>query len=53
MSVLHRFLNRRGGLVAASGLLALVVWLLTSSVLGFGLFLVAPSAVAWMARRPT
>jgi hypothetical protein len=53
MSALHRFLNRPGGLLAASILLALVVGLLTSSLLGFGLFLLVPSAVAWLARRAT
>jgi hypothetical protein len=49
MSALHRFLNRPGGLVAASVLLALLV----SSILGFGLFLVVPSVVAWLSRRAT
>ena len=52
MSAMHRFLARPGGLIATSIVLALVVGLVTSSLFGFGLFLVVPSAVAWMARRP-
>jgi hypothetical protein len=35
----------------ASVLLGASVWLLTSSVLGFGLILVLPAAVAWLLRR--
>jgi hypothetical protein len=31
--------------------LGVVVWVLTSSLLGIGLFLVLPSLVTWIARR--
>jgi hypothetical protein len=51
MSTLHRFIDRPGALVAVSLVLALVVGVLTSSLLGVGLFLVLPSAVARLARR--
>jgi uncharacterized protein YqhQ len=47
----RRFLDRPGGLLVASLALALVVGLLTSSLLGFGLFLVVPSLVARLMRR--
>jgi hypothetical protein len=48
---LRRLLDRRGGLLAVSIVLAVVVGLLTSSLLGFGLFLVFPSLVARLLRR--
>jgi hypothetical protein len=51
MSTFNRLIDRRGGLIAVSVVLALVVGILTSSLLGVGLFLVVPSAVAWLARR--
>ena len=51
MPTFHRLVDRRGGLIAATLALALVVWLLTSSLLGFGLILFVPAAVAWLARR--
>jgi uncharacterized protein YqhQ len=50
-SSLRRFLDRPGGLLAASLVLALVVGLLTSSLLGFGVFLLLPSLVARLLRR--
>jgi hypothetical protein len=49
--VIRNVLDRPGGLFAVSVVVALVVGLLTSSLLGFGLFLVLPSAVAWLLRR--
>jgi hypothetical protein len=51
MSTFNRVLDRRAVLIAVSVVLALVVGLLTSSLLGIGLFLVLPSIVAWVARR--
>lgn len=51
MSTLNRFLDRPGGLFVASIVLALAVGLVTSSLLGFGVFLFLPSAVVWLARR--
>jgi hypothetical protein len=51
MSTFNRFLDRPGALIGVSVVLALVVGVLTSSFLGIGLFLVLPSAVAWIARR--
>jgi hypothetical protein len=51
MSTFNRFIDRPGALIAVSVVLALVVGMLTSSLLGVGLFLVIPSAVAWIARR--
>jgi hypothetical protein len=51
MSTFNRFIDRPGGLIAVSLVLAIVVGVLTSSLLGIGLFLVIPSAVAWLARR--
>jgi uncharacterized protein YqhQ len=51
MQTLRRLLDRPGGLLAASVVLALAVGLLTSSLLGFGLFLIVPSAVARLVRR--
>jgi hypothetical protein len=51
MSTFNRVLDRRGALIAVSVVLALVVGLLTSSLLGIGLFLFLPSIVAWVARR--
>jgi uncharacterized protein YqhQ len=48
---LRRLLDRPGGLLAASLVLAVVVGLLTSSLLGFGVFLVVPSLVARLLRR--
>ena len=50
-SFLHRILDRPGGLLAVSLVLAVVVGLVTSSLLGFGLFLVFPSLVARLLRR--
>jgi hypothetical protein len=50
-SSLRRLLDRPGGLLALSLLIALVVGLLTSSLLGFGLFLIVPSVVARLFRR--
>jgi hypothetical protein len=51
MSTFNRFIDRPGALIAVSVVLALVVGMLTSSLLGVGVFLVIPSAVAWIARR--
>ena len=51
MSTLNHLIDRPGALIAVSLLLALAVGLLTSSLLGIGLFLVIPSAIAWIARR--
>jgi hypothetical protein len=51
MSTFNRFLDRRGALIAVSAALALVVGVLTSSLLGVGVFLFLPSVVAWIARR--
>ena len=51
MPTFDRFLDHRGALFAVSAVLGLVVWVLTSSLLGFGLILFVPSVVAWMARR--
>jgi uncharacterized protein YqhQ len=48
---LHRLLDHPGGLLAASLVLAIVVGLLTSSLLGFGVFLILPSLVARLLRR--
>jgi hypothetical protein len=50
-STLRQFLDRPGALLAASLAIALVVGLLTSSLLGFGVFLVVPSLVARLLRR--
>jgi hypothetical protein len=47
----RRLLDRPGGLLAVSLALALVVGLLTSSLLGFGLLLIFPSVVARLFRR--
>jgi hypothetical protein len=51
MPALRRLLDRPGGLLAASLVLALVVGLLTSSLLGFGLFLFVPAVVTRLIRR--
>jgi uncharacterized membrane protein YccC len=51
MSSLRRLLDRRGGIVLGSILLGAVIWVATSSLLGFGLVLVLPSLVARVARR--
>jgi hypothetical protein len=51
MSTFDRLIDRPGILIAVTLVLALVVGVLTSSLLGIGLFLVVSSAVAWMARR--
>jgi hypothetical protein len=51
MSFFRNLLDRPGGLLAVSVLLAIAVGLLTSSLFGFGVFLVLPSAVVWLARR--
>jgi hypothetical protein len=51
MSTFNRMLDRPGAVIVVSVVLALVVGLLTSSLFGIGLFLVLPSAVAWIARR--
>ena len=51
MSSLRHLIARPGGLFLASLILGAVVWILTSSVLGFGVFVVVPFAVAWLARR--
>jgi hypothetical protein len=51
MSTSNRFADRPWALIAVSFVVALVVGVLTSSLLGIGLFLVLPSAVAWIARR--
>ena len=51
MPTLRHLLDRRGGLLAASLVVALVVGLLTSSLLGFGLFLIFPSVIARLIRR--
>jgi uncharacterized protein YqhQ len=48
---LRRVVDRPGGLLAASVVLALAVGLLTSSLLGFGLFLIVPSVVGRLFRR--
>jgi hypothetical protein len=40
-----------GRMLLASFVLGLVVWLLTSSLLGFGLIFVSPAAVTWLLRR--
>jgi hypothetical protein len=50
-SSLRHILDRPGGLLAVSIVLALIVGLLTSSLLGFGLFLLVPSVVARLFRR--
>jgi hypothetical protein len=51
MSTFDRFLERRGALIAASAVLALVIGVLTSSLLGIAVFLFVPALVAWIARR--
>ncbi|MEA2149923.1 MAG: hypothetical protein QOD69_1753 [Solirubrobacteraceae bacterium] len=51
MSAVQRIVDRPAGLIAVSIVLAVVVGLLTSSVLGVGVFLVVPSLVTWLARR--
>jgi hypothetical protein len=51
MPSLRRLLHRRGGMLLASIVLGGLIWLVTSSLLGFGLFLVLPSLVALLARR--
>ncbi|MEA2220159.1 MAG: hypothetical protein QOJ35_2785 [Solirubrobacteraceae bacterium] len=51
MSTFNRLLDRPAAVIAVSVVLALVVGVLTSSLFGIGLFLVLPSAVAWIARR--
>ena len=48
---LRRLLDRPGGLLAVSIVLAVVVGLATSSLFGFGLFLIVPSVVARLFRR--
>jgi uncharacterized protein YqhQ len=48
---LQRLLDHPAGLLAASLVLAIVVGLLTSSLLGFGVFLILPSLVAQLLRR--
>jgi uncharacterized protein YqhQ len=50
-SSLRGFLDRPGGLLIVSIALALVIGLLTSSLLGFGVFLILPSVVARLVRR--
>ena len=50
-STYTRFLDRPGGLLIVSIALAVVIGLLTSSLLGFGLFLILPSVVARLFRR--
>jgi hypothetical protein len=47
----RRLLDRPGGLILISFAAAVVVGLLTSSLLGFGLFLVVPSLVERLLRR--
>jgi hypothetical protein len=44
-------LNNTAALYAASIVVAILVGVLTSSLFGFGLFLLVPSAVAWLLRR--
>jgi hypothetical protein len=51
MSTLNRFLDRPGALIGVSIVLAIVVGLLTSSLLGFGIFIFLPSVVMGLARR--
>jgi hypothetical protein len=51
MSAVHEFLDRPGAVIGVSIVLAIVVGLLTSSLLGFGIFLFLPSVVMWLARR--
>jgi hypothetical protein len=52
MSVLRtKLVGNTAALWGVSIALAIVVGLLTSSVFGFGLFLVLPGAVQWMLRR--
>jgi hypothetical protein len=51
MSTSNRFIDRPGALIAVSLVLGVVVWVLTSSLLGIGLFLILPSLVTWIARR--
>jgi uncharacterized protein YqhQ len=51
MPTLRRLIDRPGGLLAASVILALIMGLLTSSLLGFGIFLIVPSVVARLFRR--
>jgi uncharacterized protein YqhQ len=50
-SSLRSIVDRPAGLIGVSIVLAIVVGLLTSSVLGVGVFLVVPSVVTWLARR--
>ncbi|MEA2187177.1 MAG: hypothetical protein QOK16_2188 [Solirubrobacteraceae bacterium] len=51
MSTVSQFLDRPGALIGVSIVLAIVLGLLTSSLLGFGIFLFLPSVVMWLARR--
>jgi uncharacterized protein YqhQ len=51
MPTLRRLIDRPGGLLAASVILALAMGLLTSSLLGFGIFLIVPSVVTRLFRR--
>jgi hypothetical protein len=48
---MNHFLDRPGPVIGVSIVLAIVVGLLTSSLLGFGIFLFLPSVVMWLARR--
>jgi hypothetical protein len=51
MSSVNHLLDRPGALIAVSIVLAVVVGLITSSLLGFGIFVFLPSLVMWLARR--
>jgi hypothetical protein len=51
MATFNHFLDRPGALIGVSIVLAIVVGLITSSLLGFGIFLFLPSVVMWLARR--
>ncbi|HEV7884819.1 MAG: hypothetical protein QOJ85_949 [Solirubrobacteraceae bacterium] len=51
MPTMNHFLDRPGAVIGVSIVLAIVVGLLTSSLLGFGIFLFLPSVVMWLARR--
>jgi high-affinity Fe2+/Pb2+ permease len=51
MSSVNQLLDRPGALIAVSIVLAVVVGLITSSLLGFGIFIFLPSLVMWLARR--
>jgi uncharacterized protein YqhQ len=51
MPWLNRLVDRPAGLIAVSVVLAIVIGVLTSSILGVAVFLVIPSVVAWLARR--